>query len=158
MGMPQREVVVSGHRYKFYLIDGSKALEALRKFTAKTATLIPCLINSKIDDFNLKLFELITDDFDYLFDIFIDKNQLYCDDKIINDFDEHFAGRFTDIAKLLYKVVLENDKDFFHSLPTLIEKALHKLNERLQANSLPKAEGLETALNQVASSLKENLG
>lgn len=158
MGMPQREVVVNNHRYKFYLIGGSKAFEATRRLTAKATSLFSCIQNNKIEEFNTKLFELIMDDFDYLMNTFIDKNSLYCDDKIIIDFDEHFAGRFTDIPQLLYKVILENDRDFFHSLPTLIQKGLHRLNESLQANSLPKAEGLNQALNQMANNLKENLG
>lgn len=158
MGMPQREVTVNGHRYKFYLIGGSKAFEATRRFTTKITSLLPCLMNEKVEEFNARLLELIMDDFDYLFKTFIDKNALYCDDRLIQDFDEHFAGRFTEIPQLLYKVIMENDKDFFHSLPTLIEKGMHILNERLQANSLPKAEGLEKMLNQVATNVKENLG
>lgn len=157
MALPQREVVVNGHKYKFYLIGGRKAFEASRKFTAKAGTLIPCITNGKIEEFNEKLLELIMEDFDYLLDTFIDKNLLYCDDRLIQDFDEHFAGRFTEIPQLLFKVIMENDKDFFHSLPTLIEKGLKHLNERLQANSLPKAEGIEKALNQVATNI-EKLG
>ena len=98
------------------------------------------------------------EDFDELFNTFIDKNNIYCDGNLIIDFDEHFAGRFMEIPQLLYKVILENDRDFFTSLPTLIQKGMHTLNERLQANSLPKAEGLEKALNQVANNLNRNLG
>lgn len=113
MGMPQREVVVNGHRYKFYLIGGRQAFEASRRFTAKAGTLIPCIMNQKIDEFNTKLFDLVMDDFDYLLNTFIDRNMLYCDDKLITDFDEHFSGRFTEIPQLLYKVIMENDKDFF---------------------------------------------
>ena len=158
MAMPQREVTVNGHRYKFYLIGGSKAFMASRKIAAKASTLLPCLWGDKVEEFNSKFVELIMEDFDYLFDTFVDKNALYCDDKLIEDFDEHFAGRFTEIPQLLYKIIMENDRDFFHSLPTLIEKGLHHLNEKLQANSLPKAEGLNNALNQVASKVKANLG
>lgn len=158
MGMPQREAVVNGHRYKFYLIGGRKAFEASRKILAKLTTVFSCLQDKATLELNDKLYELIMEDFDYLLDTFIDKNTLYCDDRLIADFDEHFAGRFMEIPQLLYKVILENDKDFFTSLPTLIQKAMHKINERLQANSLPKAEGLEKALNQVANNIKENLG
>ena len=158
MAMPQREVKVGDHRYKFYLIGGRKAFEATRRFTAKTTALAPCLTQGKVEEFNSKFYELMMEDFDYLLDTFIDKNQLYCDDRLVTDFDEHFAGRFMEIPKLLYKVIMENDKDFFQSLPSLIEKGLHHLNERLQANSLPKAEGLETAMNSIANKMKENLG
>lgn len=158
MGMPQREVKVGEHRYKFYLIGGRKAFEATRRFTAKTGALLPCLTQGKVEEFNAKLYELVMNDFDYLLDTFIDKNQLYCDDRLIPDFDEHFAGKFMEIPQLLYKVIMENDKDFFQSLPTLIERGLHLLNERLQANSLPKAEGLETALTQLTNEMKQNLG
>lgn len=158
MGMPQREVRINGHRYKFHLIGGSEAFKASRKIAAKVSTLLPCLWGDKVDEFNTKLLELVMEDFDYLFDTFIDKNAIYCDDKLIVDFDEHFAGRFTEIPQLLYKVIMENDRDFFHLLPTLIEKGLAHLNERLQANSLPKAEGLNQALTQVAQNVKNNLG
>lgn len=158
MSLPQREIKIGNRKYKFYLIEASKAFKASTKFTAKVTTLFPCLTAGKTEEFNSKLMELVLEDFDYLFDTFIDKNNLYCDDKLITDFEEHFAGRFTDIAQLLYKVILENDRDFFHYLPTLIEKGLHKLNERLQANSLPKAEGVDKALTQVAKNLRENLG
>lgn len=158
MGMPQKEVVVNGHKYKFYLIGGRKAFEASRKILAKLTTVFSCLQDKATLELNDKLYELIMEDFDYLLDTFIDKNTLYCDEKLVLDFDEHFAGRFMEIPQLLYKVILENDKDFFTLLPTLIQKAMHKINERLQANSLPKAEGLEKTLNQVASNIKENLG
>lgn len=159
MGMPQREVVVNNHRYKFYLIGGRKAFEASRKILAKLTTVFSCLQGeNNTVELNSKLQELIMEDFDYLLDTFIDKNSLFCDDSLIPDFDEHFAGRFMEIPQLLYKVIMENDKDFFTSLPTLIQKGMHTLNERLQANPLPKAEGLEKALNQVANNLKENLG
>ena len=118
MAMPQREVKVGDHRYKFYLIGGRKAFEATRRFTAKTTALAPCLTQGKVEEFNSKFYELMMEDF----------------------------------------VIMENDKDFFQSLPSLIEKGLHHLNERLQANSLPKAEGLETAMNSIANKMKENLG
>lgn len=158
MGMPQREVTVNGRKYKFYLTAGGKAFEASRKITAKASTLLPCLWNGKIEEFNSKLLELVMDDFDYLFNTFIDKNQLYCDNVLITDFDEHFAGKFTEIPQLLFKVILENDRDFFNSLPTLIERGLHKLNEKLQANSLQKPEAVEEALTTMASKIRENLG
>lgn len=157
MGMPQREVVVNGHRYKFYLIGGRKAFEASRKIIAKVSALLSCYQGEKVLELNDKLQELIMQDFDYLLDTFVEKNSLYCDDKLIPDFDEHFAGRFMEIPQLLYKIIMENDKDFFTSLPTLIRKGMETLNARLQANSLPKAEGLEKALNQVANSIQDNL-
>lgn len=158
MALPQREVKVNGHRYKFALIPASKAFTASRKLTAKLGTILPCFFNKEVDSLNAKITELIMEDFDYLFDAFIDVNAIYCDDKLIADFDEHFAGRFMDIPQLLYKIILENDRDFFHSLPTLIEKGLHILNERLQVNLSEKADGLEEALTQVAQNVKENLG
>lgn len=158
MGMPQREVVVNGHKYRFYLISGSLAFQASRKILAKLTSMLNCFQDKATNELNAKISELAMEDFDELFDTFIDKNNIYCDGSLITDFDEHFAGRFMDIPQLLYKVILENDKDFFTSLPTLIQKGMHTLNERLQANSLPKAEGLEKALNQVANNLNQNLG
>lgn len=158
MGMPQREVVVNGHKYRFYLISGSLAFQASRKILAKLTSMLNCFQDKATNELNAKISELAMEDFDELFNTFIDKNNIYCDGSLITDFDEHFAGRFMDIPQLLYKVILENDKDFFTSLPTLIQKGMHTLNERLQANSLPKAEGLEKALNQVANNLNQNLG
>lgn len=158
MTMPQREVTLKGRKYKFYLIPGGKAFEASRKITAKASTLFPCLWNGKIEEFNTKLLELVMEDFDYLFNTFLDKNNIYCDNILINDFDEHFAGRFMDIPQLLYKVILENDRDFFSSLPSLIERGLHRLNEKLQANSLQKPEAVEEALTTMANKIRENLG
>lgn len=158
MGMPQREVVVNGHKYRFYLISGSLAFQASRKILAKLTSMLNCFQDKATNELNAKISELAMEDFDELFNTFIDKNNIYCDGSLITDFDEHFAGRFMDIPQLLYKVILENDKDFFTSLPTLIQKGIHTLNERLQANSLPKAEGLEKALNQVANNLNQNLG
>lgn len=158
MGMPQREVVVNGHKYRFYLISGSLAFQASRKILAKLTSMLNCFQDKATNELNAKISELAMEDFDELFDTFIDKNNIYCDGSLITDFDEHFAGRFMDIPQLLYKVILENDKDFFTSLPILIQKGMHTLNERLQANSLPKAEGLEKALNQVANNLNRNLG
>lgn len=158
MGMPQREVVVNGHKYRFYLISGSLAFQASRKILAKLTSMLNCFQDKATNELNAKISELAMEDFDELFDTFIDKNNIYCDGSLITDFDEHFAGRFMDIPQLLYKVILENDKDFFTSLPTLIQKGMHTLNERLQANSLPKAEDLEKALNQVANNLNQNLG
>lgn len=157
MALPQREVVVNGHRYKFHLIGGSQAFKSARAFTTKVTTLLPCIVNGKIDEFNSRLMEVVMEDLDSLIDVFINKNALYCDDRLIQDFDEHFAGRFTEIPQLLFKVIMENDKDFFHYLPSLIEKALHTLNEKLQANSLPKAEDLDKALTEIANNVKSNL-
>ena len=152
MSMPQREVVINGHKYRFYLIKAS------RKILGKLTSMLNCFQDRATTELNAKISELVMEDFDELFNTFIDKNNIYCDGNLITDFDEHFAGRFMEIPQLLYKVILENDRDFFTSLPTLIQKGMHTLNERLQANSLPKAEGLEKALNQVANNLNRNLG
>lgn len=158
MSMPQREVVINGHKYRFYLISGSLAFKASRKILGKLTSMLNCFQDRATTELNAKISELVMEDFDELFNTFIDKNNIYCDGNLITDFDEHFAGRFMEIPQLLYKVILENDRDFFTSLPTLIQKGMHTLNERLQANSLPKAEGLEKALNQVANNLNQNLG
>ena len=61
MAMPQREVEVGGHKYKFYLIGGSEAFKASRKFTAKTTALFPCLAHGKVEEFNDKLLQLVMD-------------------------------------------------------------------------------------------------
>lgn len=158
MTMPQREVVVNHHRYKFYLTPGSKAFKASRQFATKLATVLPCVWEKRIDDLNNIITELLMDDFDTLFDTFIDKNQMYCDDKLIADFDVHFAGRFTEIPQLLYKVILENDRDFFHSLPILLEKLTDKLTESLPVNSLQNQDKVMGALDSLAQKAKESLG
>lgn len=153
-----REVKVGKDEYGFYLVPAQKAFKASRKLIAKVSTLLPSFTKGEITEFNSKLNDLILEDLDELMEVFIDKNNLRCNGKIIEDFDEHFAGRFMEIPKLLYKVILENDRDFFTSLPGLIEKALHTLNAKLQANSLPKADKAEEVLTKMANNLKENLG
>lgn len=158
MTLPQREVTVGNHVYKFHLIRGSEAFKASRKFATKLATLLPCVWEKKVTDLNNIVTELLIEDFDLLFDTFIDKNALYCDGKIVEDFDEHFAGRFTEIPQLLYKVIMENDRDFFHSLPTLLETLANSLPESLQANSLKNQEKVKEALSGLAIKTKENLG
>lgn len=158
MAIPQREVVVNHHRYKFYLTPGLKAFKASRQFATKLATILPCVWEKRVDDLNNIVTELLMDNFDNLFDTFIDKNQIYCDDKLIADFDEHFAGRFTEIPQLLYKVIMENDRDFFHSLPTLIENLANHLTANLPVNSLQNQEKTMEALDSLAQKVKENLG
>lgn len=158
MTMPQREVKVGNHRYKFYLIGGLKAFQASRKFATKLATLIPSVWTKNNTDISQTITDLLMEDFDYLFDTFIDKNATYCDDQLILDFDEHFAGRFTEVPQLLYKVIMENDRDFFHSLPTLIEKLARKMEEKLPANSLPNQDKVTEAMDSIAQKVKENLG
>jgi len=158
MAMPKREIKVGKDKYEFYLIGGMDAFNASRKITAKTAMLLPNLINKNTTGFNTDFYNLIMDNFDELLDTFIDKNNLRCNGAVIADFDEHFAGKFTEIPQLLYKVILENDRDFFHSLPILMTKVMAKLNEKLQANSLQMPNGITEAMDKVASNLKENLG
>ena len=89
---------------------------------------------------------------------YCEQNNTYCDDQLILDFDEHFAGRFTEVPQLLYKVILENDRDFFHSLPTLIEKLTKTMEEKLPANSLPNQGKVTEAMDSIAQKVKENLG
>lgn len=156
-----RTVEVSGRKYSFYLTSGEKAFKASRKIIAKASTLLSCLASKQTGELNNKLFDLIMEDFDELMETFINKQTLRCNNQLIQDFDEHFEGHFMDIPQLLYKVILENDRDFFHSLPSLIEKGLHAINERLQANSLQKPEQMnqaEETLTKIANNLRENLG
>lgn len=155
--MPKREVTVGNHTYEFYLIDGQKAFKASRKIMSKAGSLLTSYQTKNSESINQQINDLIMDDFDMLLDTFIDKNNLRCDGTLITDFGEHFAGRFTDIPKLLYKVILENDKDFFHFLTTLLEKTIHNLAEKVQANSLKNQE-MEETMQTMVKSLKENLG
>lgn len=163
MALQEREIEVRGKKYKFVLTPAGKALLALRKITAKMSALIPNLVAQNPDKVNEDLFEVVTEQYDELFKTFVDVNQLKYKDKksdwkLVDDFDEHFQGECLAPVELLYKVILENDKDFFHSLPSLINKGLKKLNENLQANSLPMPNGISQTMETVANSLKENLG
>lgn len=157
-GLPERTVTVRGEKYTFRLVPGLEAFNALRKLIAKTSTLIPDLIAQDNNKLNENFYNLIMDDIDELLKVFIDKNQLKCNGIAINDFDEHFAGKPIAIAELLYKVIMENDKDFFHSLPSLLEKGLKKLNTKLQENSLTLPEGVNNLINEAVMKTKENLG
>ena len=143
--LPQREVEVGGKTYKFYLIGGRKAFNASRTITAKLITLFPTLMSGSTNVEDI-LMDIIENEYDKLWKAFIDEHTIECDGRLIEDIDEHFAGCFTDMPKLLYKVIMENDKDFFASLPSLIEKGMEKLIEKQQVNSLPKANDLESLL------------
>ena len=116
-----------------------------------------------VEKVNEEFYNIITDEFDNLFETFIDKENIKVKEKgeawkLIEDFDEYFQGECLVPVELLYKAILENDKSFFHSLPTLINKGLKKLNENLQANSLQMPEGIQGTMEAVANSLEKNLG
>ena len=164
MALQDREIEVRGKKYKFVLTPAGKALLALRKITAKMSALIPNLVAQNPQKVNEDLFEIITQEYDELFETFVDVNQLKCKGKkgdweLIGDFDEHFQGECLAPVELLYKVILENDKDFFHSLPSLIVKKRNQLNEFLLANlSQMPNETNNPIIDNVANSLKEKLG
>ena len=163
MALKEVEIEVRDKKYKVHLIGAMDALKGLQRITGKMSALIPNMIAKNPEKVNSDFYDIITDEFDELFDTFVDKNNIRVKDKkdgwkLINDFDEHFQGECTAPVELLYKVILENDKSFFHSLPTLINKGLKKLNENLQASSLQMPEGIKGTMETVAESLKENLG
>lgn len=149
MGLPQRTVKIGEDTYKFYLVGGRKAFMATRSVLAKMVTLVPSLLSDNKDvDIQNQVMELINEDYDNLWKAFINEETLYCNGELIQDIDEHFAGKFTDMPILLYKVIMENDKDFFASLPSLVKKGMEKL-EKQQVNSLPKADEIANILNSV---------
>ena len=163
MALKEVEIEVREQKYRLPLIGAMKALKGLQRITGKMSALIPNIIAHNPEKVNEDFFNIITDEYDELFETFVDINQLKFEDKkgdwkLINDFDEHFSGQCTAPVELLYKAILENDKSFFHSLPTLINKGLKKLNENLQANSLQMPSGINQTMETVANSLKENLG
>lgn len=148
MGLPQRTVKIGEDTYKYYLVGGRKAFMATRSSLAKLTSLVPTLLSDKETDFSNQIMELVNDDYDNLWKAFINEETLYCNGELIQDIDEHFAGKFTDMPILLYKVIMENDKDFFASLPSLIKKGMEKLGKQ-QANLLPKADEIQNILNSV---------
>lgn len=158
MAMPTKKVKIGEDVYEFYLTGGLKAFNASKKFASELGMILPSLMVKDANGVNLRIAKLIEENFEELFSTFIDKNNLKCNNEIILDFDEHFAGKFTDIPELLYKVIIENDKDFFHSLPTLAEKAMKWINEKQLVNSLKNPEETMDALAQMAQEKAENLG
>ena len=163
MALQEKEIEVRGKKYKFVLTPAGKALLALRKITAKMSALIPNLVAQNPDKVNEDLFEIVTEQYDELFETFVDVNQLQIKEKgnwkTIPDFDEHFQGECLAPVELLYKVILENDKDFFHSLPSLIVKKRNQLNEFLLANLSQTPNGTNNPMmDNIANSLKEKLG
>lgn len=157
------EIKVRDKQYKIYLIGAMNALKGLQRITGKMSALIPNMIAKNPEKVNEEFYNIITDEFDNLFETFIDKENIKVkekgkDWKLIEDFDEYFQGECLVPVELLYKAILENDKSFFHSLPTLINKGLKKLNENLQANSLQMPEGIQGTMEAVANSLEKNLG
>jgi len=161
-GLPERTVKVRNEEYTFRLVPGMKAFNSLRKLTAKISTLIPDLMAQDNSKLNEDFYNLIMDDVDELLEVFINKEELFVgsgsNKKIVTDFDEHFSGKPIAIAELLYKVIMENDRDFFHSLPSLLEKGLKKLNTKLQANSLQMPEGVSNLINEAVAGMKEKVG
>ena len=163
MALQEREIEVRGKKYKFVLTPAGKALKALKIITGKLSGLIPNLVAQNADKVNEDLLDIITDQYDELFSAFVDVNQLKVkekgDWKVIPDFDEHFQGECLAPVELLYKVILENDKDFFHSLPSLIVKKRNQLNEFLLANLSQTPNGTSNPMmDNIANSLKEKLG
>ena len=163
MALQEKEIEVRGKKYKFVLTPAMKALKGLQRITGKMSALIPNLIAKNPEKVNEDFFNIITDEYDELFETFVDVNQLKFKNKkadweLISDIDEHFQGECTAPVELLYKVILENDRSFFLSLPTLINKGLKKLNENLPANLSQKLNEPNPIMDNIASSLKENLG
>ena len=164
MALQEREIEVRGKKYRFVLTPAGKALLALRKITAKMSALIPNLVAKNPEKVNEDLFEIVTEQYDELFETFVDVNQLKYKDKksdwkLVENFDEHFQGECLAPVELLYKVILENDKDFFHSLPSLIVKKRNQLNEFLLANLSQTPNGTNNPMmDNIANSLKEKLG
>lgn len=163
MALPQREVKVRDTEYKFNLVGSWKALTALKRVAGKSTTLIPNLMSGKTEQLNSDFLNLITEEFDELFSEFVDINQLYYKDKkdkqwkLIGDFDEHFAGSCMAPVELLYKVIMENDKDFFPSLPSLIMNLYNKVNEFL-LQSLSKEQEIPNLDNIAATMMMSNAG
>src|SRR5574344_429372 len=164
MALQEREIEVRGKNYKFVLTPAGRALLALRKITGKMSALIPNLIAKNPDKVNEDLFDIVTEQYDELFETFVDVNQIKYKDKksewkLVGDFDEHFQGECLAPVELLYKVILENDKGFFHSLPSLIVKKRNQLNEFLLANLSQMPNGTSNLImDNIANNLKESLG
>lgn len=169
-GLPERTVEVRGEKYAFRLVPARVAFNALCKMTSKVSQLAPNAISLWAHD-NNKLNEsidsLITNELPELIEIFIDMEQL----KVYNPktskyefiggeqgFDEHFTGKAIAIGELLYKIILENDKDFFHSFHSLAKKGMTWLSEKLQANSLKLPEEVNSLINETIQKSQEHLG
>jgi len=167
MGMPKTEVKIGSDKYSFYLVPAREAYLKIAKYGGNFSKMVTSLLQHDTDSFNEILDKLLNEDeIVDLFETFIGKRDLFCNGNLINNLDEHFAGHASDMYKLLFKAIEANDKDFFTSLPTLIENLVGKITEKLQANSLPNQDEISNeqnketieALNNLAKKAKEGLG
>jgi len=161
-GLPRAEVLVDNEKYTFYLLPAKVGYLKLAKYGGNFSKMATSLLQGDTVNFN-KILDTLVDEKEIveLFETFVEKSSLMKDDVIVNNIDEEFAGKPSSMYKLLFEAIKANDKDFFTSLPTLIETLVGKMTQKLQANSLPnqKEESSEAmeALNNLVNQAK-NLG
>ncbi len=167
MGMPKAEVILDNNKYSFYLLGGMQAYLKMAKYGGNFSKLIASLLQQDIETFNNILNNILDEnELMNLFKDFVADRSLCLDGEPIKDLNEFFAGKPSLMYKLLFEAIKANDKDFFTSLPTLIDNLVGKITERLQASSLQNPEEEEQsretleALNNLANKAKSamNLG
>ena len=162
MSLPRTEVSIDGETYSFYLLPGKIGYLKLAKYGGNFSKMVTSLLQGDTTNFN-KILDSLVDEKEIveLFETFVEKRGLMKSGVVVNNIDEEFAGKPSQMYKLLFEAIKANDKDFFTSLPTLIESLVGKLTEKLQASSLPNqkennSEAME-ALNNLVNQAK-NLG
>ena len=161
-GLPRAEVSIDGEKYSFYLLPAKIGYLKLAKYGGNFSKMVTSLLQGDTINFN-KILDTLVDEKEIveLFETFVEKRSLMKDNVIVNNIDEEFAGKPSSMYKLLFEAIKANDKDFFTSLPTLIETLVGKVTQKLQANSLqsPSEENSEAmeALKNMVNQAK-NLG
>ena len=149
MSIGRYSVKLGDEKYEMYYLEARKAYLKLAKYGGNFSKMISSLLQGNLEVFNTILDELLgPDELMSMFDTFVSNRNVKCDGVVITDMDEHFAGRPTDMFKLLFKAIEANDKTFFTSLPTLIENLVGKITEKLQTSSLMNQGEIKSEENQ----------
>ena len=126
--------------------------------------MITSLLQGDVANFN-KIMDTLADENELveLFETFVEKRGLMKDGIVINNIDEEFAGKISNMYKLLFEAIKANDKNFFTSLPTLIEKVQAWVAEKLQVNlsqnpNSENSEAMEALANLAKQAKTMNLG
>ena len=158
MGMERYEVLLGEEKYSINYLDAVTAYLKLAKYGGNFSKMVSSLLQGNTEIFNNILDQLVEPkELLEMFNVFVKDRNVKCDGVLITDIGTHFQGRPTDMFKLLFKAIEANDKDFFTSLPTLIESLVGKITEKLQTSLLPNQGEENSEKNQEAMDALMNL-
>lgn len=163
--MPTADIKIGENTYKITLVGGLTAYTKIAKYGGNFTQMVASLLQSNVVEFNSILAKMVEpDEIVELFNTFVQPNQLFCNGNLVLNIDEHFSGKPSDMYKLLFEAIKANDKDFFTSLPTLMENLVAQItaklapaNSSLNPEETANQELIKENLTNLASKLKGNL-